>query len=375
MEQLHILSIAPYRILPPTSGGHLGIASLHDYLGKICDDNLLSTLDNTPDPKYAFNLIPYFTVGVQRYIPYFGVSGLVNVARQHKIEALYCDHPYMAPTVNAVAKRLKVPWYLRSHNIESERFRTYGKKWWPIMRLFEGAMMRKANGVLLITPEDMEWAKKHYHLKNEKCHLIPYGTILDKAPLGHTEAKKKVAAQLGLRDDIPWLYFLGAMDFYPNVQAVEFILNEIMPRLNFHRIEYQVLIAGKGLNEQLKEQISNTPGIVYTGFIPDLNDFLLACDVMLNPVILGGGIKTKAVEALGYNKIVISTKSGAAGLVPSACGRNLYITPDYDWEDYTNALIEGMSATPNIPNEFYEVYYWGNIAKKISMIIREEIGK
>ena len=375
MEQLHILSIAPYRILPPTSGGHLGIASLHDYLGKICDDNLLSTLDNTPDPKYAFNLIPYFTVGVQRYIPYFGVNGLVNVARQHKIDALYCDHPYMAPTVSAVAKRLKVPWYLRSHNIESDRFRTYGKKWWPIMRLFEGAMMRKANGVLLITPEDMEWAKKHYHLKDEKCHLIPYGTILDKAPQGHTEAKKKVAAQLGLREDIPWLYFLGAMDFYPNEQAVEFILKEIMPRLNFHRIEYQVLIAGKGLNEQLKEQISRTPGIVYTGFIPDLNDFLLACDVMLNPVILGGGIKTKAVEALGYNKIVISTKSGAAGLLPSACGKNLFITADYDWEEYTNAVIEGMSATPAIPNEFYDVYYWGNIAKKICGIIKREIGK
>jgi glycosyltransferase involved in cell wall biosynthesis len=143
-----------------------------------------------------------------------------------------------------------------------------------------------------------------------------------------------------------------------------------MPRLDKNNIHYQVLIAGKDLNEELKERIANTAKIKYTGFIPDLDDFLKACDVMLNPVILGGGIKTKAVEALGYNKIVISAFSGSAGLIPSICGQNLYIAPDYDWDTFTNHIITAISQTPSIPKAFYDTYYWGNIAKNILKVLQ-----
>jgi hypothetical protein len=241
------------------------------------------------------------------------------------------------------------------------------------MRIFEGSMLRKATGVFLITPEDIKWAQENYRLKPEKCHLIPYGTILDKPPGGHKEAKSKVAGQLGLDEKIPWLYFLGAMDFYPNTHALTFILDEIMPRLKQSNLNCQVLIAGKGLNEELKERISNTTGIKYTGFIPDLNDFLKACDIMLNPVILGGGIKTKAVEALGYDKIVVSTVSGAAGLLPEYCGANLLIATDGDWDTFTNHILAAIHQRAEIPATFYDLYYWGNIARKILSVIEKNL--
>lgn len=373
MKRINLLSIAPYRILPPTSGGHLGIASLHHYLGLICNDHIISTDDNVTDPAYSFRLHSFFPSAIKRYIPFYKFSSLVLFARENNIQAIYCDHPYMAPTALALSRKIKVPWFIRSHNIESERFRTYGKKWWPLMRIFEGSMLRKATGVFLITPEDIKWAQENYRLKPEKCHLIPYGTILDKPPEGHKEAKSKVAGQLGLDEKIPWLYFLGAMDFYPNTHALTFILDEIMPRLKQSNLNCQVLIAGKGLNEELKERISNTTGIKYTGFIPDLNDFLKACDIMLNPVILGGGIKTKAVEALGYDKIVVSTVSGAAGLLPEYCGANLLIATDGDWDTFTNHILAAIHQRAEIPATFYDLYYWGNIARKILSVIEKNL--
>ena len=365
----NVLSIVPYRILPPSSGGHLGIASLHHYLGLLCNDHIVSTEDNIADGSYSFHLHKIFPPSIKRYIPYYKLGEITKLARTLNINAIYCDHPYMAPSAAALAKKLNVPWFMRSHNIESERFRTLDKKWWPVMRSFEGTMMRKADGVFLITPEDMKWAKEHYLLAPEKCHLITYGTTLDKAPTGHKEAKHKVAAQLQVDENILWLYFLGAMDFYPNVHALTFILDEVIPRLNKRNIKYQVLIAGKGLAAELKERIDNTPFIKYTGFIPDLHDFLNACDVMLNPVLLGGGIKTKAVEALGYNKIVISSFSGSAGLVIEACGNNLHVSGDYDWDAFTDNIVGSLNETPSIPASFYETYYWGNIAQKIVSII------
>ena len=93
---------------------------------------------------------------------------------------------------------------------------------------------------------------------------------------------------------------------------------------------------------------------------------------MLNPVLSGGGIKTKAVEALAYNKHVISTKSGALGLSPNVCGSNLHIIADNDWDNFTKAIIEASKNPRAIPPSFYEQYYWGNIASNMLAIMQRK---
>ena len=47
--------------------------------------------------------------------------------------------------------------------------------------------------------------------------------------------------------------------------------------------------------------------IIYAGFVDDITLFYKAADMLINPVIDGGGIKTKLVEALGYNMNVVTT--------------------------------------------------------------------
>ena len=214
-----VLSIVPYRFLPPTSGGHLCIALTHHYLGLLCNDHIVSTVDNPADDKYAFYLHKVFGTGKLRYRPYYKLGELRKIAEENNINYICCDHPYMAPTAIALSKKLGLPWYMRSHNIESERFRSYGKKWWPIMRTFEKNMMQRSTGVFFITPEDAQWAMDNYALPKEKCHLAPFGTTFECAPAGHAEAKSRVASQMGLDANKPWLYFLGALDFYPNQHA------------------------------------------------------------------------------------------------------------------------------------------------------------
>jgi glycosyltransferase involved in cell wall biosynthesis len=156
------------------------------------------------------------------------------------------------------------------------------------------------------------------------------------------------------------------LNYYPNEQAVNFIINEIVPRLNKCGQPYQLLIGGKGLAEPIQQQIAAQKDTMqYVGFIDDLDTFLQACDMMLNPVQLGGGIKTKAVEALGYNKKVVSTASGAAGISAAACGTKLRVVADNDWDSFTQAIIDQMNNQTQIPDTFYATYYWGNIAEKI----------
>lgn len=367
---INILSIVPYSILPAQSGGKLTIRELHNYLGKICIDNVAGTEDNEDNTQYSFRLHKVLPASKLRYLPYSNTGKLFKLAKENNVRYVHTEHHYMGYTAMAVAKKLGVPWFIRSHNIESERFRSIGKSWWPVMRWFEQSMMQKANGIFFITKEDADWAIKNYGIASAKCHIIPHGTPLATKPASNPNAKAEIAKSLDIPTDVPWLYFLGALDYQPNNEALTHIINDIIPRLYAKGFKYQLLIAGKGLSAELAAQINAADNISYMGFVPVLDTFLNACDIMLNPVMTGGGIKTKAVEALGYNNIVISSQAGAAGLIPTACGSNLQIVPDYDWDAFANAVIIAANMHPSIPDSFYDTYNWDKIAAKVLAIMQ-----
>lgn len=361
-----LLSLAPYRVLPATTGGHWGIVHMHDALGRLCQDHVLGTTDNGSCDGFAFELHRIFPPSPLRYRPGFGLQPALGIGHRFDVTHIFCDHPYMAPLAIRLSKRLHIPWALRCHNIEADRFKGLGKWWWPALRQFEAYAMRQADAIFFITPEDRERAKRLYRLPDAKCQLAAFGTSLKEAPVHRPELKQKLSQSLGLNATIPWLYFLGVHSYAPNAEAVQHILNEIYPRLKAASFPCEILIAGKGLTEPLKAQIEATNGDVRAlGFVDDLHEFLMACDVMLNPMTSGGGIKTKAVEALAYSKMLVSTQNGAAGLLQAYCGRNLMVLPDGDWEAFASAVQVAASKTEMIPQAFYDNYNWDAIARQV----------
>lgn len=371
-----VLTIAPYKVLPAVSGGQLSIVLLADALGKFCENHVVGTIDNGPSGQLSFLMHKIFPSSRKRYFPRFGFQKLGSLAQQYDITHIICEHPYMAPLAIALSKRLNIPWLLRSQNIEAERFRQIGKPWWPIIRAFEQYAMRRADGILFITPEDCAFALNAYQLEARKCHLAPYGTSLEASPNGHLDAKHKMAVALSLDKEVPWLYFVGAQHYAPNAEAVGHIINDIAPRLKAANFPCEILIAGKGLPQELRDAIWRSESrIKYLGFVENLDTFIKACDIMLNPLSSGGGIKTKAIEALAYNKMVLSTAQGAAGILLSVCGANLVITPDGDWDEFVAAIINVKVAQPSIPDAFYERYNWRSIGKHVAGIMEEVRGK
>lgn len=366
-----ILTLAPYRILPAKSGGQQTITQFHHYAGKLCPDHVVSTVANSDASAYHFELHRVFSNSAVRYIPFLSYGEVVSLAKKYDCTHIICEHPYMAPLAMLVARKLNIAWYMRSHNIEAIRFKEIGKKWWRGLYHFERLAMRNANGIFFITPEDKDWAVQHYGLSAGKCHYIPSGTPFKERPKEQPGVKQKLAERLYVEADRPWLYFLGALDYAPNIQAVELILDEVIPRLDKTGESYQILIGGKSLPEELQMRIAGTDNIQYTGFIEDLEQFIKACDVMLNPMMMGGGVKTKAIEALAYNKHVVSTANGATGIRPEICGGNLHISGDGDWDGFCNNVLQVMHTKPDIAATFYQEYYWGNIAEKVLGILRK----
>ena len=142
----------------------------------------------------------------------------------------------------------------------------------------------------------------------------------------------------------------------------------IHPRLQAIQEEtYRIVICGGGLPKRYDEfSDKRAEGIHYLGFVEDIESYVLAADLILNPVNAGGGVKTKLVEAVALGKTVVSTASGALGVDADAYGPKLIIVPDTDWDAFVQAVQQAF-ATSNqaTPSSFYDEHYGTSAVKHI----------
>jgi len=131
---------------------------------------------------------------------------------------------------------------------------------------------------------------------------------------------------------------------------------------------YKILVCGKNLPFTIEQKIKSNPSIIYCGFVPDLNEYIDAAKVVLNPILSGGGVKTKAIDALARNANLVSTETGAIGIDKAVCGDKLYVVNDHDVDGFATAIIKYCEAkTTNIPKQFYETYNWSKIIERMEL--------
>ncbi|MBK6634946.1 MAG: glycosyltransferase family 4 protein [Chitinophagaceae bacterium] len=132
---------------------------------------------------------------------------------------------------------------------------------------------------------------------------------------------------------------------------------------------YKIIICGNKLPSLYNGLFDyKEKNIIYAGFVEDINLYFKGCDIFINPVVNGGGIKTKLVEALGYDLSVTSTKTGAIGIPVEMTGNKMKISEDNDWKAFTDNIINLQTAI-HTPAAFFDQFYWDNIAQKAAGIL------
>jgi polysaccharide biosynthesis protein PslH len=295
------------------------------------------------------------------------VSRITELVKKEGFDTLICEHPYFAWLVFAVRKRTGVKVIIHTHNIEYQRFRSMGKWWWPVLKRYEKNSFQKADGIFFITPEDRAFAIEEWGIAKEKCEDVPFGIDLQAFPADRAESRKWVATKHGIADDETILSFNGLLDYKPNLDALKVILEKVNPiLLQETSFRYKIIVSGKRLPEDLNElKAYADKHIIFTGFAEDITPYLKATAIFLNPVLSGGGIKTKMVEAIGYGATVVSTDTGAVGLDKTLCGDKLVTVADNDWGSFAKAVIANSKKYSQTPAAYYSTYYWGSIIHKI----------
>jgi len=111
----------------------------------------------------------------------------------------------------------------------------------------------------------------------------------------------------------PTMLFVGALDYYPNIDAAFYLVNAIMPAVWAHRPDIGLIIAGRCPGPALSA-LPRDPRVKLVATPIDMRAVAAQASVSVVPLRVGGGTRLKVLDSLAWGLPVVSTRLGCAGL-------------------------------------------------------------
>ncbi len=371
-----VLSIASYPFLPPKTGGQKCIAFFNRFFTKHISFVCVSVPENAVNNTDDYDIVPLLKGGLLRYINPLLFFIIRRYIKQNGITHVLLEHPYYG-WLGALLKWFTgIKLVVHAHNIEALRFRDIGKWWWRILWYYERATLRTADTCFFISEEDRQYAIQYYGVDADKSIVVTYGISANNSPSRNEKrrAKEVVAATHSFDQNDLLILYSAALNYAPNLKALNEILDNINPLLQKERLRYKIVITGNNLPEQYNNLVQyKKDNIIFAGFVEDINLYFTAADIFLNPISEGGGIKTKLVEALAANASSVSYRSGAFGVPRSVTGNKLQIVSDNDALSFFHSVLQSVQHIEDeIPESFFNHFYWNNIAQEAAEKLQVE---
>jgi glycosyltransferase involved in cell wall biosynthesis len=175
---------------------------------------------------------------------------------------------------------------------------------------FELRAVRRVDHVVTMSPEDA--ARLTYFVPDLRTSVVPCGVDC-------AEFRPPPSAPATETD----LLFVGNFVHPPNVDAVRYLVNDVLPRIGR---PIRLRIVGRGATPDVSALAR--PGTVeVVGPVPDVRPHLASASVFVAPVRFGTGMRGKVLEALAMGRPVVTTSVGTEGL-GAISGRHLLVADD-----------------------------------------------
>ncbi len=368
--KVKIFALVSYPFLPAKTGGEISTFQLLQHLGKEHQVKVFTVDPYTPinTNEFSFEILFGMRFKPWRYLNIFLPFLLTKQIKQHNSDIIFLDQPFMGWMIPVLKIFTRKKVFVRCHNIEYLRFKSMGKSWWSFMYMYEKMVHQLADLVIFLSEVDQKHAQYEFNLNPDKTALIPTGINYQETPEPIKNAQENVKKELGIGSNQQIVLYFGTMNYQPNYEGALYVLDEIYPRLLSQLNDnFFILICGKGLPEEIANRIIDKKQFKYLGFVENLDEYIDAADVLLNPIMSGGGVKTKALESLGRGKIVVSTYNGALGIDQSVCEQHLKVASNHQWEEFTQLIIQALKQSYSpMTKQFFETYSWTSIVRKLS---------
>jgi glycosyltransferase involved in cell wall biosynthesis len=255
-----------------------------------------------------FSGLPY---NAERFIDPDFREKLAGIVTQNKYDIVQLEGLYLMPYAETIRKHSQAKIVLRAHNIEHEVWkritlhtrnrmkRAYYRKLSRRMAVFEYSFINAYDMLVPISERDLRSFNRHGNTKPSL--VIPLGMdVSGGLPFSGSNGNNKLS-------------FIGSLDYIPNQEGLVWFIEKVWKQflLPFH--PYTFTVAGRNAPARLKNYLVRQP-LTYTGEVDDAGQFMQSGGVMVVPVLSGGGIRVRIIEAMAMGIPVVSTSLGAEGL-------------------------------------------------------------
>jgi len=355
---MRILWVKADKLLPVQNGGNIRTYHVLRYLSARHELTFYSYYGGTPDPDYERNLQQQLPgavavctgkrelAGAARGLDYlahlsaqppYAVSRFAHAKvqkqlqtwfRERRFDVAVCD--FLDAAVNFPGS-LSIPSVLFQHNVESEIWRRHAatagnsaKKMMYRMEFrkmlrYERAAVCKFQHVIAVSENDRSLMTQW--VDGDRVTVVPTG--VDLAQYCPDPASSDPSSDPNfdpLDASAPLVTFVGAMDWEPNVDGVEYFCSEVWPAIKAEVPQARFRIVGRNPDRRVQKWASNSmnsnndDSIEVTGRVPSVVEHLRQSAVIIVPLRIGGGTRLKIYEAMATAKAVVSTTVGAEGL-------------------------------------------------------------
>lgn len=181
------------------------------------------------------------------------------------------------------------------------------------------------------------------------------------------------------------ILFLGNLSYFCNIDAIDWFVNKIYPIICSSLNNVILNIVGKQPSDAVLLLKKSSDRINIISDVLDIGPILAEADLVIAPIISGGGVKVKVLNALSAKKLVVSTKMGIEG-TSLQDRKHLFVVDDFNHNEFAFKCIECLvnkdSLLP-IANEGYKYilneYRWGIVSKNllsyIDLALNQKRGK
>jgi len=259
---------------------------------------------------------------------YFGSRRLQNwvdaTCRHNGIRRAFVFSSAMAPYVAGLSGLRRV---LDMVDVDSQKWSQYARTSRPWSRIvyaresrsllrFERKMARLFDHTLLVSPAEVELFLQLApecvgHVRSvsngvDSDYFSPCGNYRD--PFDSRGTK---------------VVFTGAMDYRPNVEAVLWFVNAVMPELAEKGDDLEFWIVGANPSAAVQRLSAHTR-VRVTGRVEDVRPYLAHSAAVVAPLLTARGIQNKVLEAMAMAKPVVATPQAKEG-INAAVGRELLV--------------------------------------------------
>ncbi len=313
-----------------------------EHLKGVCETVALVPLDRNMATTRS---VVGFLTGEALTLPFYRDARMKSAVAAARSKGLVAEMAFSSSMAQYLAQKATAPRIVDLCDADSAKWAEYARrKGWPMSAVYarEGRTLAEAETKII------NWAEATFAISEEEADL-----------LGSRDGVSKEVAWFCNGVDIDYFkptapgeqrcdaVFVGAMDYWANVDAALWFLNEIWPGVRAERPDARFAIVGSNPAAEIMGR-GGRDGVTVTGRVADVRPFVAGARVVVAPMRIARGVQNKVLEAMAMGKAVVTTPAGLEGIDATMGAEAIAVASPDSFVREVLRLIEDKSAAETI---------------------------